>query len=392
MDRKQQMKEFEELLKFVTFDEEEEVSRRVKELPRELPDSKTKEKKTSAKKNKASKRKISYYTSTRKKAARGNSEETQSDIVDKVVPNPCVREVRKMKSIPRRTEEYKKEDKSKGDTHLQNTLPNEQTDSMKYYAGIYPSNISAPSRRVIVNLRNLRIKPQLSPQKEKLMYDLRILLCNNGFEVHDRATLAYFALGNQNDTKAALSYFLEFYKFACLSEVKYPNRAEMGCGMIEGVACQPDGSLGVYFNAANSVPNITRSVYIVREILFYFLNFVNMSILNTGFTIIGNLRGLTWRKFMPFESATAANYLVKCIPLEPRRVIFLEPNFYASVAIKLLLKMIPNTLMMVASMTSLEKSNLDIIPPSLTAETKDNPKFNRFSIDQQLDFRLLLDV
>jgi len=243
-----------------------------------------------------------------------------------------------------------------------------------------------------VNLKNLRLDPLLSPQKEKLMYDLCMLLCHNGFWVHDRATLAYFALGNQNDTKAALSYFLEFYKFACLLEVKNPNRAMMGYGMIEGVACQSDGSLGVYYNAANSVPDITRSVYIVREALCYFLNFVNMSILDAGFTIIGNLRGLTWRKFMPFESATASSYLVKCIPLEPKKVLFLEPNFYASVAVKLLLTMIPTNLMKVASLASLDKSDLDILPPSLNADTIDNPSFTRFSIDQQLDFQLLLEV
>jgi len=385
------MKEFEELLEFVTFNPKEEVSRSVAELPRELPISETKEMKNTGKKNKACKRKLSNYSSRGIKVARCDSKDTQNDV--KVIPNRSVKEIRNTKSIPRRIGEYKdEEDQSKGDTHLQIHLPNELTDSMKFHASIYPTKISPPGRRVTVNLRNLRIKPQLSPQKEKLMNDLRILLWHNGFEVHDRATLAYFALGNQNDTMAALSYFLEFYKFACLLEVKHPNRAEMGYGMIEGVACQPDGTLGVYYNAANSVPGITRSVYIVREILCYFLNYVNMSVLESGFTIIGNLRGLTWRKFMPFESATASNYLVRCIPLEPRKVIFLEPNFYAGVAINLLLTMIPNRLTKVASSTSLEKCDLDIIPPSLSAETIVNPKFTRFSIDQQLDFELLLEL
>jgi len=83
------------------------------------------------------------------------------------------------------------------------------------------------------------------------MNDLHSLLKDYGFEVFDRKTLAFFALGNLNNVPAAATYFCEFYKFAMTKEVMFPDRAEMGNDVTEGAARQGDGTLGLYFTTSN---------------------------------------------------------------------------------------------------------------------------------------------
>jgi len=384
VDRQQQMKEFDELLKLMSFNENEEVS--VSEAIRtcQRQDIKREEKNTTGKRNRERMSNCPHCNGCQK---------TKNDIADKVVPNAPSEVVGNTKLNEESIQEgkYEGEDASKGETHTQVDLPNELAGNKEFNYPIFPTIMLPPRRRIKVNLRSLKIPMQLPPEHEKLMNALRTMLWYNGFDVTDRATLAYFAIGNQENINAAFTYFLEFYKFACISEVKNPTRAKMPESLTEGVACQPDGSLGIYFNAGNWVPYVTKSNYVAREIFCYVLNFVTFPILNSGYTLICNVRDLEWKKFMPYESTRVTNYMIKSIPLEPRRVLFVEPNYYASLAMKVFIPMIPNKLTNVASLISIDECDLNILSPSLSGEATDQPEFKYFSTDHQFDFQILIE-
>jgi len=137
VDRKQQMDEFDELLKLVTFNHNQEVSRLEIALPSELPVSKTEKKEIIVKKNKGIKRKPSHYTK-RIKAERGESKQTQNDVFNKVVANHTERNVRNTKSIPSGKEEVKQKEKDtfKDEGYLQSDSQNELADSKEFGTGI----------------------------------------------------------------------------------------------------------------------------------------------------------------------------------------------------------------------------------------------------------------
>jgi len=150
-----------------------------------------------------------------------------------------------------------------------------------------------PGKRIKVNLPNLELPPILSKQDEESMLELHLLLQFYGFEVRDRKTLACFALGNINNTPAAAAYFYEFYKLASRTEFKFPDRAKMGDGIIEGAARQSDGTLGIYFVARKWNTQNTSGIYVARENLCYFLNMVDLPVLRAGLTYVANMSALT---------------------------------------------------------------------------------------------------
>jgi len=160
----------------------------------------------------------------------------------------------------------------------------------------HPTSVSwklTPGKRVKVNLPNLELPSILSKQDEESMLELHLLLQFYGFEVRDRKTLACFALGNINNTPAAAAYFYEFYKLASRTEFKFPDRAKMGDGIIEGAARQSDGTLGIYFVARKWNTQNTSGIYVARENLCYFLNMVDLPVLRAGLTYVANMSALT---------------------------------------------------------------------------------------------------
>jgi len=249
-------------------------------------------------------------------------------------------------------------------------------------------------KKVKLHLPKLELPSQLSKQEEEAIVDLHLELRNHGFEIYDRKTLAFFALGNVNNTPAAASYFCEFYKFANTKEVKFPDRAMMGNTVTEGAFRQDDGTLGLYFIGSNWNVESCRGVYIAREKFCYFLKMVDIAMLRAGFTFVANLDGASWRNFAPFEGALATNISVRCIPLQARQILFIKANFYAYVSLNLFLTMISTRFSNVSYVLSLDEVRSRfpriILPPSVAA-TAENQKFTRLSVDEQINFKFLID-
>jgi len=261
----------------------------------------------------------------------------------------------------------------------------------------HPASLSrklTPGTRIKVNLPNLELPPILSKQDEESMLELHLLLQFYGFEVRDRKTLACFALGNINNTPAAAAYFCEFYKLASRAELKFPDRAKMG-DMIEGAARQSDGTLGIYYVARKWNAENTLGIYVARENLCYFLNMVDLSVLRAGLTYVANMSALTWRMWAPFEVAKAANFSAMCIPLKAKRLLFIQPNIYARVALNMSFPMISIRLSKVACVLQLDEVHSKfpgiIVPPSLVPSTTENSMLTRLSIDDQINFQFLID-
>jgi len=207
--------------------------------------------------------------------------------------------------------------------------------------------------------------------------------------------LAFFALGNLDNIPAAASYFCEFYKFITTEEVKFPDRAMIGGnGVTEGALSQGDGTLGLYFIWSNWKTENCRGVYIAREKFCYFLKMVDLTILRAGFTFVASVNVLTWRNFAPFEVALATNLSVKCIPLQARQILFLQPNYYASVALNLFFTMISTRFSEVSYVLPLDEVRSRfphvILPPSVAA-TAENRNFTHLSVDEQINFKFLID-
>merc|ERR1719204_1166238 len=252
-----------------------------------------------------------------------------------------------------------------------------------------------PGKKIKVNLPTLELPSILSKQDEESMLELHLLLQFYGFEVRDRKTLACFALGNINNTPAAPAYFYEFYKLASRLEWRFPDRAKMGNDMIEGAARQRDGTLGLYFLARKWNTENTLGIYVARENLCYFLNMVDLSVLRAGLTYVANMSALTWRMWAPFEVAKAANFSAMCIPLKAKRLLFIQPNIYARVALNMSFSMISIRLSKVACVLQLDEVHSKfpniIIPPSLAPSTTESSMLARLSIDEQINFQILID-
>jgi len=93
--------------------------------------------------------------------------------------------------------------------------------------------------------------------------------------------------------------------------------------------------------------------------------------------------------------AKVANFSAMSIPLKAKRLLFIQPNIYARVALNMSFPMIPIRLTNVASVLQLDEvlSNFPdiIIPPSFVPSTTENSKLTRLSIDEQINFKFLID-
>lgn len=372
-DKTEAMREFDDLLKLVTLQAKEEKSD--VSVPQAHNEFKRKKRK--------------YF------AAR---DEKSNEAFDSGPQNPPNEEYQKTKAM--RTDIYETESTCKYppptyDIHLNHQAGSASRESkLDMPLGCFGRNL-APGKRIRVNLPNLNVPPILPIQDEKCMNDLHLLLRAYGFQVLDRKTLAYFALGNKNNVPAAAIYFCEFYKFASTAEMRFPNRAKMVDGVTEGAARHGDGTLGLYFTARNWNSDNTLASYVAREALCYFLKLVDFPILCAGFTYAVNMSSVTWRAFVPFEMAKAANYSATCIPLEPKRILFIQPTFYASVALSLFFTMISVRISKVAYVVTLDEVRSKFpylrLPPSLVSSTRECRSLTRLSIDEQINFQFLID-
>jgi len=120
------------------------------------------------------------------------------------------------------------------------------------YVPAYDSFVSVrceiPGIRVRMNLPNLVVPPRLLQTDEDAMRNLHLLLKWIGFEVSDRATLAFFAVGSDYDIKKAAQRFVQFYNLANTEVFMDPDRKILesleGDNCLEGFALHDDGTFG----------------------------------------------------------------------------------------------------------------------------------------------------
>jgi len=108
---------------------------------------------------------------------------------------------------------------------------------------------------VKVYLPKLKLPQSLPTNDEQAIFELCKHLRVHGFEVFDRPTLALFAIGKQFNIQAAVKCFLEFYKLATTMHFRFPDITQIeqlvADGIVEGIACQGDGTAGLFIRPAN---------------------------------------------------------------------------------------------------------------------------------------------
>jgi len=158
----------------------------------------------------------------------------------------------------------------------------------------FVSVISKSGLRIRLNLLNLVVPQRLLQPTEDAMMHLRVLLSDMGFEVFDRATLAFFTIGSELDVRKAAWRFFNLYKLTKTAEFKSPNREILKSmeaeGFIEGFAFHKDGTYGVLLRAEKFCIHNHAVMYIAREFICYILSFVNLGLLRAGFIEVGNAR------------------------------------------------------------------------------------------------------
>ena len=203
-----------------------------------------------------------------------------------------------------------------------------------------------PCQKVKVHLPKLKLPVLLLQKDEKAMIDLSLLLRDHGFEVIDRPTLAFFAIGKQHDVVAAAHCFVEFYKLANSIEFRFPDLSRMeqmaADGLVEGFGRQPEGTAGMMVSTGNWNAENNLGLYVAREMLCHILYRADFPLLKKGLTNIGNMQELAWRNFSPFELTKLDSHMTKCNPIFVKKLFLLESNYYASVAAKVFFEMCPN--------------------------------------------------
>jgi len=231
------------------------------------------------------------------------------------------------------------------------------------------------------------------------MFDLSENLRVHGFEVSDPPTLALFAIGKQLNIQAAVKCFLEFYKLATTMHFRFPDITQIeqlvADGLIEGVACQRDGTAGLLIRPANYNVDHTPTIYLVREMLCHVLHVAEFPLLKNGTTGIGNMSDVGWRNFAPFEIAKIASLIGKCNPIFKRKIIFVDSSWYISVGYKVILKMMPTTFTDVLQILSLDEVSEKfpdlLLPPSFSPSTSDHVRFYHLSVEEQMAIQVLVD-
>ena len=144
-------------------------------------------------------------------------------------------------SDPERKEDLRREDvffpelsqvavpASTPDTFLQNSNGNRDifpptVSYLHAFRSFVSLRTSNPTVRIRLNLPNLVIPPRLVEPEESVITELRVLLKDIGFDVVDRATLSFSAIGSELDLQKAAKCFVNFYKLSKTTEFKTPSR------------------------------------------------------------------------------------------------------------------------------------------------------------------------
>jgi len=158
------------------------------------------------------------------------------------------------------------------------------------YLTAYNSFVSVrrdiPGIRVRFNLPNLVVPPRLLQTDEDGMRDLHLLLKYIGYEVSDRATLAFFAIGSEFDIKKAAQRFIQFYNMADTEVFKHPERKILESletdNFFEGFVLHKDGTFGPLSQAGNFGISNHPTPYHVREVLCYICSMVDLGLVRSG--------------------------------------------------------------------------------------------------------------
>jgi len=252
--------------------------------------------------------------------------------------------------------------------------------------------------RIRLNLPNLVVPEKLLAPDENAMRNLSILLLDMGFEVVDRATLVFFAIGSEHDFRKAAQRFLKFREVVNRSEFKSPSREVVELmdidGIIEGFARHRDGTFGVLCHGKKYNPGNHPAIYIFREILCYILSMIDLSLLRKGFISVFNARNMTWKAFAPFEIAKLFHMHNECLPLKMRRRYLIDPGKYYRLARQVCKPLIPrefsNTIFCLTSDEARHNHPHLVLPESITGLTQS--KFIKYlSVHEQLDFKFFLE-
>jgi len=249
-------------------------------------------------------------------------------------------------------------------------------------------------KSVRMNFPNLVIPDEMIFPYEKALKDLQILLRDKGFEVIDRTTLSFFALGKELDVWAAAQCFIYIYQLLITAEFNRPNRALMEQmaedDFVEGFARHHDGTFGALFKLRNW--NIAKhfTAYLFREVLCYIFNMVDYTLLRGGLTHIINARDFTWRSFAPFEQARAIMLWRKCCPMALRRNFLVDLGTYGSIAHSVLNPLASMSKFIVLSTDDVRDIYPDVVlSKSLTG--MDSERIKYLTCDEQIAFRFFLD-
>jgi len=260
-------------------------------------------------------------------------------------------------------------------------------------------SIPSPVRKIRLNLPNLLIPQRLSDSEEITIRDLRIFLWNNGFDVSDRPTLVFFAIGKQLDVQKAGKCFIDIYNlFLNTGELTSPDRLRLEHmevdGFIEGFARHYDGSFGWLLNARKWNFGHHDANYVFRALLCYIFKMVDLRVLKRGITIVVNCRNLTWKSFAPFEVAKCIVNVDVCLPLKLQNRFLIDLGRYGRVAHRVLSPLLPanvrkSTVILPKDLVR-ERYPGVVLPPSLTG-LKCGNRVKQLSVRQQLDFNFFLE-
>jgi len=258
--------------------------------------------------------------------------------------------------------------------------------------------IGNPAVRVRFNLPNFVIAPRLLQPEEDAIYDLSLLLKYIGFEVSDRATLAFFAIGSEFRIKKAAQHFVKFHKLANTVEFKCPNREIIesmeGNSCIEGFAVNRDGSFGSLCRADKFGIHGSATNYYVREGMCYILSMVNLELIRSGsgFTSVVNLRNLNWKNFKPFEIVKLFQLFNTCVPIRYRERLMVDPGYYARLAHRIGKEMIPKeNVTILLSFDEVRRQYPHLVLPKSLTGLAENKLIKHLSADDQLHFKFLIE-
>jgi len=253
-----------------------------------------------------------------------------------------------------------------------------------------------PGIRVRLNLPNLVIPPRLMQTDEDAMRNLHLLLKWIGFEVSDRPTLAFFAIGSDYDIHKAAQRLLHFYKLANTKVFKDPDRKIVesmeGNDFIEGFALHEDGTFGPLSQGEKLWTRNNPTIYYPREVLCYICSMVDLGLVRNGMFMVCNARNITWRNFKAYEIIKFRKMLKPCVPLKTRGRLAIDPVMYVRLARKVLEPMFKDNLTILLSLDEARRRYPHIVLPTSITGLAENKLIKRLSANEQLAFNFFIET